>query len=115
MIFKMRLVIIVITSCNIMLLAEYGEALFVRVAGRGAADPSRTQLLGNYCNISEEISPQARFECGLEMSANFRPHNDPSPVRIVLTTTPFLLTRTPSALIKIRSALIKTPFALTTT
>jgi len=111
MILKMLLVIIVITSCNIMLLAEYGKALFVRVAGEG----TRNTTFGKYCNISEEISPQARFECGLEMSANFRPHNDPSPVRIVLTTTPFLLTRTPFALIQTRFALIKTPFALTTT
>ena len=84
-------------------------------AGGGAADLSRAQLLGNSCKISEKISPQARFECGLEMSAKFGPHNDPSPVRIVLTTTPFVLTRTPSALIKTRSALTRTPFILTRT
>ena len=111
MLLKMMMAIVAITSCNIMLLSGYGEALFVRVAGEG----TRNTTFGKYCNISEEISPQARFECGLEMSANFRPHNDPSPVRIVLTTTPFFLTRTPSALIKIQFALIKTRFALTTT
>ena len=107
--------IVVITLCNIMLFAGRGQALLARVAGGGAADPSRTQLPGNSCQISEEISSEDRFECGIEMSANFRPHGDPPPVRIVLTTTPFVLIQTPSALIKIRSALIKTPFALTTT
>jgi hypothetical protein len=77
--------------------------------------PSRNTSFGKYCKILEEIFSQARFECVIEMSAKFRPHNDPSPVRIVLTTTPFFLILTPSALITTRSALIKTPFALTTT
>ncbi|OGP57972.1 MAG: hypothetical protein A2V67_10855 [Deltaproteobacteria bacterium RBG_13_61_14] len=94
---KMMTAIIVITSCNIMLLSGYGEALLARVAGGG----TRNTSLGKYCKILEEIFSQARFECNLEMSAKFRPHPDPSPVRIVLTWTTFFL--------------IQTPFFLTTT
>ncbi|OGP56773.1 MAG: hypothetical protein A2V67_14995 [Deltaproteobacteria bacterium RBG_13_61_14] len=97
MILKMRLAIMVITFCNIMLLAGYGEALFLRVAGEG----TRNISFGKYCNFFKEIFSKGRLECGLEMSAKFGPHNDPPPVRIVLTTTPFFL--------------IQTPFALTTT
>ena len=84
-------------------------------ADRRAGGGARNTSFGKYCKIFKEIFPEDRFECDLEMGAKFRPHNDPSPVRIVLTTTPFVLIQTPSALIKIRSALIKTPFALTTT
>jgi hypothetical protein len=89
--------------------------IWTESAGIAAGEGTRNTSFGKYCKISEEISSEDRFECGIEMSAKFRPHNDPSPVRIVLTTTPFVLIQTPSALIKIRSALIKTPFALTTT
>jgi hypothetical protein len=78
------------------------------IAGDGAGNTT----FGKYCKILEEIFSEDRFECVIEMSAKFRPHNDPSPVRIVLTTTPFFLIQTPSALIKIRSALTTTPFAL---
>jgi len=78
------------------------------IAGEG----TRNTSLGNYCKIFEEIFSQARFECIIEMSANFRTHNDPSPVRIVLIKTTFFLIQTPFALIKIRSALTTTPFAL---
>jgi len=77
--------------------------------------PSYAQLLGNSFKIIPKFFSEARFECGLEMSAKFRPHNDPSPVRIVLTTTPFFLTQTPFALIPTPFFLITTPFALTTT
>jgi len=103
--------IAVITSCNIMLFAGRGEAWFVRGAGEGA----RRTTFGKYCKFFKEIFSQARLECVIEMSANFRPHNDPSPVRIVLTRTTFFLIQTPSALIKTRFALTTTPFALTTT
>jgi len=115
MLLETMMAIVVVTICNIMPFAEYGEALFVRVASRGVADPSRIQLLGNYCKILEEIFPQGRFECNLEMSAKFRPHNDPSPVRIVLTKTPFFLIQTPFALIPTPFFLTTTRFALTTT
>jgi len=81
----------------------------------GSALLANQPTFGNSCKIPTKIYPQGRFECDLEMGAKFRTHNDPSPVRIVLTTTPFFLIQTPFALIKIRSALIKTPFALTTT
>jgi len=86
-----------------------------RSAGGGAADLSRAQPVENSCKTSKNIFSQGRLECGIEMGAKFRPHNDPSPVRIVLTTTPFFLILTPSALIKARFALTTTPFALTTT
>ena len=81
------------------------------IAGEG----TRNTSLGKYCKILEEIFSEDRFECVIEMSAKFRPHPDPSPVRIVLTTTPFFLIQTPSALTTTRSALTTTPFALTTT
>jgi len=108
MILEAMMAIAVITSCNIMLFAGRGEAGFVRGAGEG----TRNTTFGKYCEFFKKIFSEDRFECNLEMSANFRPHNDPSPVRIVLIKTTFFLIQTPSALIKIRSALIKTPFAL---
>ena len=95
------------------------------IASRGAAGvsraPSRAQLLENSCKISSQARPWWRG-CPRwrgcphpRLSANFRPHNDPSPVRIVLTQTPFFLIQTPSALIQTRFALTTTPFALTPT
>ena len=86
-----------------------------RGAGGGAADLNCAQLLGNSCQILEEILSQARFECVIEMSAKFRPHNDPIPVRIVLIKTPFVLIQTPSALIMTPIALTTTRFFLTRT
>ncbi|OGP59006.1 MAG: hypothetical protein A2V67_08320 [Deltaproteobacteria bacterium RBG_13_61_14] len=114
-ILKTMMAITIVTPCNIMLFAEYGEALFLRIAGGGAADPSRTQLLGNYCKILEEIFSKAHFECVIEMSAQFGPHNDPSPVRIVLIKTTFFLIQTPFALTQTPFFLTTTRFALTTT
>ena len=108
---KTMMAIIVITCCNIMLFAGRGGALFLKVAGGGTCSTS----FGKYGKILEEIFSQARFECDLELSAKFGPHPDPTPVRIVLTQTPFVLIQTPFALIKIRSALTRTRFALTTT
>jgi len=57
MILKTMMVIAIITSRNIMLFAEYGEALFLRIAGEG----TRNTTFGKYCNISEEIFTQARL------------------------------------------------------
>jgi hypothetical protein len=108
MILKTMMAITIVTSCNTMLFAGLGEAWFARGAGEGA----RGATFGKYCKFFKEIFSKARFECVIEMSAKFRPHNDPSPVRIVLTRTTFFLIQTPSALIKTRFALTTTPFAL---
>jgi len=109
MILKTMMAIAVITSGNITLFTGRGDAWFAR----GAIEGARGASLEKYCKIIEEIFSKDRFECNLEMSAKFGPHNDPSPVRIVLTTTPFFLTRTPSALIKTPFALTRTRFILT--
>jgi hypothetical protein len=108
MLLKMMMAIVVVTSCNIMLLSGYGEAWFAR----GALEGARGATFGKYCKIFKEISPEDRFECGIEMGAKFHPHNDPSPVRIVLIKTTFFLIMTPSALIRTPIALTTTPFAL---
>src|SRR4030042_2120 len=84
-------------------------------ADRGAGGGTRNTTFGKYCKILEEIFSQARFECDLEMGAKFRPHNDPSTVRIFLTRTTFFLIQTPSALTLTRFALTRTRFFLTTT
>jgi len=112
-----------LTWCFIMafLIAWTGSARMVAGGGAGggaaggAGALTRTQLPGKYCKILEEIFSQARFECGIEMGAKFRPHNDPSPVRIVLTTTPFFLIPTPFALTRTPFFLTRTRFFLTTT
>jgi len=84
-------------------------------ADRRAGGGTRNTSFGKYCKIFKEIFSEDRFECDLEMGAKFGPHNDPSPVRIVLTTTPFFLIQTPFALTTTRFFLTTTPFALTTT
>jgi len=88
---------------------------WTRSAERFAGEGTRNTTFGKYCKIVEEIFSEDRLECGLEMGANSRPHHDPSPVRIVLTTTPFVLTQTPFALIPTPFFLTTTRFALTTT
>ena len=79
---------------------DWTESAVTCAAGVSHA-PIGAQLPGNYCKFFKEIFSGDRFECNLEMSAKFGTHNDPSPVRIVLTTTRFFL--------------IQTPFVLTTT